>query len=564
MTKWTATPTCLTLALAVTLATGCSGGINSDGKRTATDTPGSWSTIRAQRQQALDDYLAANQDDFASFKNAALGNLGIPMVMFRLFPVLFPDIWGSESDFLAPVGLAEDTFEPGRVLPLGMGHIASDPAIPVPTPNGVVNVNVHVANLTCMGCHTGRVVDGAGAVHNLVGAPSTQFDQFRSAVLRTVTDPRYTSDNFVAALNARPLGFVYGDPALGTQEALERAIFNAPATPTSPSGADQFLGRLKAGAVAGAQRFAATLGAYTYQVPNAPSLTAPTPGFLDAIGAGITIITDPSTMTPDQLQAALPPAPAEIDIMSTWNQGTRPAAQWDGAIVSQIHRNLGAEFGVIGDPAHLNMDNVDRTTRLTQALPPPPYPFDVDMTAVPPGAQIFNKACAGCHYAGNATIFAASYVGTDPNRANIWTQFSVSGLQQVLRAGCTDPVTCNNPDGSPVPDDQLTRATGGYMALPLDGIWARAPYLHNGSVPTLYALLTGDRPEQFYRGNVTYDQKNVGFVADTAVTPGAALYDTTRSGHSNVGHSSPEFLGNIDWKNNPEKLYYLLEYLKTL
>src|SRR5260370_25457131 len=200
-----------------------------------------------------------------------------------------------------------------------------------------------------MGCHTGRVVGPDGTVQNLVGAPSTQFDQFRSAVFRTVNDPRYTTANFLAALNARPLGFVYGDPTLVQQEALERAIFNAPATTTSPSGADQFLGGLRAGANAGAQRFIATLGSYTYQVPNAPSLSAPTPGFLDAIGAGITIIVNPTNFTSDQLPAILPPAPAEIDIMSTWNQKNRPAAQWDGAIVSQVHRNLGAEFGVVGN-----------------------------------------------------------------------------------------------------------------------------------------------------------------------------------------------------------------------
>src|SRR5205814_558884 len=109
--------------------------------------------------------------------------------------------------------------------------------IPVPTPNGTINVNVHVANLTCMGCHNGRVIGPDGAVKNLVGAPSTQFNQFRSAVFRTANDPRYTAANFLAALNARPLGRVYGDPALGQQEALERAIFNAPASGTAPSAA---------------------------------------------------------------------------------------------------------------------------------------------------------------------------------------------------------------------------------------------------------------------------------------------------------------------------------------
>src|SRR5207302_4411679 len=131
-----------------------------------------------------------------------------------------------------------------------------------------------------------------------------------------------------------------------------------------------------------------------------------------------------------------------------------------------------------------------------------------------------------------STIFPASYVGTDANRANIWTAFSVGGLRQVLRAACTD-ATCN-PGGTPIADDQIVRATGGYMAVSLDGIWARAPYLHNGSVPSLYALLTGKRPAQFYRGNIAYDERKVGFVSDQAVA-GAALYDTTRSGHSNSG-----------------------------
>src|SRR5262249_9535890 len=162
----------------------------------------------------------------------------------------------------------------------------------------------------------------------------------------------------------------------------------------------------------------------------------------------------------------------------------------------------------------------------TQALPPPPYPFDVDMKAAARGQKLYQAACASCHVAGNASIFATATVGTAGNRANLWTPFSVNGLIQVLNAGCTHPVTCQHPDGTPVPGDQIARKTGGYMALPLDGIWARAPYLHNGSVPTLYALITGERPAQFYRGNLTYDQKKVGWVSETA-GPGAALYDTT-------------------------------------
>jgi hypothetical protein len=269
-------------------------------------------------------------------------------------------------------------------------------------------------------------------------------------------------------------------------------------------------------------------------------------------------------MTPAQVQAAVPPAPAMIDIMSVWAQNERPAAQWDGSIPNHLHRNLAAEFGVIGDPSHLSMQNVDLTTPFTDAMPSTPYPFDVSASSAARGAVLYNQYCSSCHKASNATIFPPSQVGTDVNRAIIWTPYSAVALRQVLRAACTDATTCNNPDGTPLTDQQIVNPTGGYMALPLDGIWARAPYLHNGSVPTLSALLTGNRPAQFYRGNITYDEKNVGYTADKQTAPHAAIFDTTRSGNSNTGHMGAAFNGDIDWKNQPGKLADLLEYMKTL
>ena len=146
-----------------------------------------WRIERVARQIAADGYLIANYDEFKSFKNAPLGNTGIPMVMFRLFPELFPDIWGAPADNFAPVGFAKDNYEPARVLPLGLGFSGATPA--VPTPLGDVNVNV--VNLTCMGCHGGRVQGADGVVHTYPGAPNTQFDGFRTAVYKTVNDPRY-------------------------------------------------------------------------------------------------------------------------------------------------------------------------------------------------------------------------------------------------------------------------------------------------------------------------------------------------------------------------------------
>ncbi len=512
-----------------------------------------WRIERARRQAELDTYNTQHADEYASFKNAALGTSGIPMIMLRLFPELFPQIWGPPSLNFAPVGFAEDTLEPGRVLPLGLGYAASEPA--VPTPAGPVNINV--VQLTCAGCHTGRVLDEGGHVKQLIGAPSTQFTRFRGSVFATVTDPNYTAAAFTTALNAKPPGWVYGvtDPAAIQKEMLERSVFNALA-PT-------IVANLKAGSIAGAQRFQATLGTYTYgMTPNAPDPSGSTPGYLDAIGAGITIVIDPTTLTPAQVQAAVPPKPAMIDIMSVWNQAERPSAQWDGSITSKLHRNLAAELGVVGRPDKLNMVNANKTTAYTENLPSIPYPFDVDTASANRGRRLYEENCASCHSAGNATIFPSSYTGTDENRAIIWTPYSMAGLTGALRLGCTDPVTCNEPDGSPVPDSEIIRNTGGYMALPLDGIWARAPYLHNGSVPSIYALLTGDRPAKFQRGNIAYDQDRMGFV-DVA-GPFTAEFDSTRSGNSNAGHDTRAFNGRVDWKCEPRKLADLISYLKTL
>src|SRR5437870_9564705 len=105
-------------------ATGCSAAGTEAGQTTdqADTTSAWWSSTRAARQATLDAYVAANASNFAAFKNAPLGDAGIPMIMLRLFPEIFPDIWGPSSSYMASVGFAQDPYEPTRVLPLGLGY----------------------------------------------------------------------------------------------------------------------------------------------------------------------------------------------------------------------------------------------------------------------------------------------------------------------------------------------------------------------------------------------------------------------------------------------------------
>src|SRR5687767_14452435 len=208
----------------------------------------SWDTTRAAREAAIADYLAMNDEDFRWFKDTTLGASGIPMVMFRLFPELFPELWGQPDEHFAKVGLGKDPFDANKVLPLGLGYTTLSP--PVDTPLGPVDLQV--VNLTCMGCHGGRVTDGSGVTRIQIGAPNVQFGGFRAAVIKTVNSPGYTAERFRLALLSKPPGWLYGDPAMLNQEALERALFLA------PDGAEKMLAALKAKVDAGVQRFAST------------------------------------------------------------------------------------------------------------------------------------------------------------------------------------------------------------------------------------------------------------------------------------------------------------------
>ena len=130
-----------------------------------------------------------------------------------------------------------------------------------------------------------------------------------------------------------------------------------------------------------------------------------------------------------------------------------------------------------------------------------------------------------------------------------------------------------NPDTEAQPFASLLS----YKARPLNGIWATAPYLHNGSVPTLYDLLlpkkkAGDpvngqyRPDRFKVGSRAFDRNKVGFLTEGY---DGFVFDTSQQGNSNSGHeyaSGNTALPNgkvLPALNNNQRLD-LLEYLKGL
>jgi len=126
-------------------------------------------------------------------------------------------------------------------------------------------------------------------------------------------------------------------------------------------------------------------------------------------------------------------------------------------------------------------------------------------------------------------------------------------------------------------EEDRPMALHAYRPRPLEGVWATAPFLHNGSVPTLYQLLLppDERDTVFYLGRKEYDPVHLGL--DTQPFPAAFRYDTRITGNSNRGHAFDDGLcgnGVIGFQREDKPGYCrrfteherlaLLEYLKVL
>lgn len=239
------------------------------------------------------------------------------------------------------------------------------------------------------------------------------------------------------------------------------------------------------------------------------------------------------------------------DMIPIWNMKARRgmALHWDGLTTSLHESVLSSALGDGASRKSIALENLAKIERWLEDRPPPAYPFKVDQGAVERGRVIYDSQCAPCHAAGGSrtgSVIPVEEVGTDRHRLDMWTQASAAAYNLFA-------------DNYPW-DFKGFRKTNGYVAVPLDGVWLRAPYLHNGSVPSLEELLEPPdrRRASFYRGYDVYDPARVGFVSDgDAARHGGSLYDTQRPGNSKAGHPYGTQLGA------PEKRA-LIEFLKTL
>jgi len=201
------------------------------------------------------------------------------------------------------------------------------------------------------------------------------------------------------------------------------------------------------------------------------------------------------------------------------------------------------------------------------SLKAPRYPYTIDAAKAREGEALFQGHCARCHgtYGPDGRypnkLVPLEVVGTD---ATLARAFAPEGVEHYLGSWFARE---RGPSGEPLHG----LGGAGYQAPPLDGIWATAPYFHNGSVPTLDGVLNSrDRPRVFTRSYMgreeDYDRLRVGLryqeVAGPPDTMSSAYerrqtYDTTRPGRGNAGHAFGDDL-------TPEERKAMIEYLKTL
>jgi mono/diheme cytochrome c family protein len=244
------------------------------------------------------------------------------------------------------------------------------------------------------------------------------------------------------------------------------------------------------------------------------------------------------------------------------------------------------------------MDNVVAIHRSLTRLESPRWPEDligkIDLDKARKGEAVYRQTCAGCHTlidrnthtplagaTGTAEITVTTVpldqVKTDPRQATNFATRMVS-LEKVggpasiaymdaaktVAGGVVEQWKNQSPANAQAENEvdkgrpNEFRGVSAYRARPLNGIWATAPYLHNGSVPNLYDLLLSPahRPKFFYVGSWEFDPVHVG-VETGSPFAGAFYFDTRLPGNANSGHEYGTSL------SEPEKMA-LIEFLKTL
>jgi mono/diheme cytochrome c family protein len=324
-------------------------------------------------------------------------------------------------------------------------------------------------------------------------------------------------------------------------------------------------------------------------------------------------------------------ADAPANFPPLWYTSWFAWVQYNASIQQPMVRNIGEALGVrarvnLTDPANLyrstvnvknqwQMESLLAGPAVFTGLMAPAWPEEilgpVDQTKAQRGAELYKQQCQHCHLpplsskeiqdpkyweAGlkgksflKLNVIPLDEIGTDPREATDWAQRTavtrVLGLGTVSAAEGLRAVTSRirdmNYDALGLSAEQRSEWNGfrdagvvaplAYRARPLGGLWATPPFLHNGSVPSLYQMLlpADQRDKTFYVGSREFDPRHVGY--STAKFDGGFEFRTDQPndphpGNSNAGHEFRNTPGKgvIGRELSDEERWAIIEYLKTL
>lgn len=479
------------------------------------------------------DRPVAYEDVSEHFKYGSTGGereSGLPYWIFQVMPkICARHLPGTGYESLGFV------FEPGHDLPIGMSKRR--------------NLGIDRTFLNCAVCHVSTVRESPEAAPRIVlGMPANTFNLFgfQKFLFGCAADPAFRTDVVVPEV-ARAMQ-AHGEH-MGL---LDRYLVYPVAV---------WMMRERLGMLAG--RF----GPLLEDTPWGPGRT--------------------DTFNPNKVLFNFPldridmrERNAAVDFPSIWLQQPRFGMQlhWDGNNIMTEERNKNAAFGTGTTPPTIDLAALDRIQHWLLTLEPPKYPLPIDTTLAARGEKIYGEYCAECHGANGRTFSAPD---GDTSRDCLKSPLDDAQLYQP-HVGRLTPIAEIGTDRHRLDSFSYElavqlgtiyagypwrychyRKTFGYANAPLDGVWLRAPYLHNGSVPTLRDLLepAAARPATFYRGDDVYDGQRLGFESTVAERDGRSFfaYDTRLPGNSNAGHEGRRFGTEL----SAQEKQAVVEYLKT-
>lgn len=292
----------------------------------------------------------------------------------------------------------------------------------------------------------------------------------------------------------------------------------------------------------------------------APSIVTNQPGVNPAahLAEACTAYRDPLLLT--FTGAPLYPLPnytIATDVPPLWHVAKKNALYYTAVGRGDFSKLL-FQASVLGIPdsaaARKAVNNFKDVVAWLRSLEPPKYPREINQALAARGETLFLEHCSGCHgtYGNPETypnkVVALDVIKTDPYYATYAVQAPIVKWYNESWFARSAPASSFEPEA-------------GYIAPPLDGIWATAPYLHNGSVPTLEDLLDSKkRPKYWSRSGDSRDydyEKNGWNYQRRKNGSGKWTYDTTLPGYSNSGHTFGDKLDDSERKA-------VIAYLKTL